>query len=864
MSDSVRKILLPVLTFLLGVGVTVFCFEFGPTRLASVTRSEKARSPEESDVEAVLHGYLASSSVQHAVEDWDFPKSDAVVLREQAPRQSQLPTLELEIDDDDLTLMQQAIHGGDPRLSHDPGGDKPYVPARFADERGTFMEAKVCLRGLMAWHHHAEKPSLRIKLPKGLGETQRDIELVRPKDLLAMRNWLPDQLGQALGLMTASSEHVRLFINGTYRGVYLRSRRADNTLALNTGRLPGAFFKDPDSPGDFWLRAGAWEQGGNVTNAALLALNRLLGGLRGPRSTQGLREVESLLDADEFARWSALGIIAGSSHQDDLHNHVLFFRHNEGVFEALPWDVMGYGDSNPGTLPPNLLINPFVASLMRDPKWVYRRDQVLHEFLNSKGSAQAQIQLLDRELERMQADLQADVYRGDCTPRSGMVCVLSSVEDIPVKRAQLQRWIADRVGYLSSYLADARADIQPHPQRPEWTRVTVYGNVAVRAQAVGGETHLLYPGLSAKPADFQMSASISETFSRPYLQPGPLSYDIPGKVADFHLTNAITGGDVKLAPAPEQVPLVSVPPSEPTTKAPQPVILGPGTVDMTQTLVVQPEQQLTIAPGTQLLMHPNVSLVSYGRVTALGTADAPIVFRAVGHKPWGSFAVVGKQAADSQLSYVDVSGGSVATVNRIFFKGMVSVYGTSGFKVDHGHFSSNQRGDDAVNVASSSFTFTNSHWEDARADALDIDEGQGTIEDCTFERTGNDALDLMGSTVKIRRFRTTLSGDKGISVGEGSTVDLSDSVIDGAVTGIEIKDGSEVHVKNSELRGNKLAIHGYMKHWMYQQGGSATAEGLRFSNNQLGDVDLTDNSSLVLIHSDRPTILRGREHVTQR
>ena len=208
---------------LLGV-VLIYLFARVDVRallVQSVTELDSRKA--QSAVHLASHGLVADA------------KNVALVTR--VPRESELPTVRMTVPNNTLVEMQRALTVGDPKLGHDEGGTKPYFKALLETENSS-SEIKVCLRGSMFWHHRPEKPSFRIKLKKAdVEKGDRYIELTTPEDSLNIKNWLPMQLGQDLGLMTDDSHPVRLFVNEKYFGVYTRSARQGEPFALANERL---------------------------------------------------------------------------------------------------------------------------------------------------------------------------------------------------------------------------------------------------------------------------------------------------------------------------------------------------------------------------------------------------------------------------------------------------------------------------------------------------------------------------------------------------------------------------------------------------------------------------------------------------
>lgn len=84
----------------------------------------------------------------------------------------------------------------------------------------------------------------------------------------------------------------------------------------------------------------------------------------------------------------------------------------------------------------------------------------------------------------------------------------------------------------------------------------------------------------------------------------------------------------------------------------------------------------------------------------------------------------------------------------------------------------------------------------------DLDMSKAEILDSVFENSGNDGLDLMDSTVLSRGNSFSGSRDKGISVGEGSRLEVIENRFVRNATGVEVKDGSKVDVGDSEFINN--------------------------------------------------------------
>jgi hypothetical protein len=794
---------------------------------------------------------------------------------------SELPTIRIEIDEEDLELLRRAIVEGDPTLGRKPGGNKPFVDGTYVDDDGVRYASKIGYRGLGQWHHHQEKPSLRIKIRKGaLKSGHRHIELQRPEGALAMRNWLPDRLGRDLGLLSTQLEHVRVSINGVFKGVYVRNIRPGSSVLMAADRIPGTFFKGDNFTGALWKDAQEWKQRGETPEAIEL-FNRALAAIRqptysaalerfgsfldmpalvageGPISARGLDHFESFLDMDVYTRWAALMVISGSVHADLFHNHLLHVAPERGKVEVVPWDVAGYGAQATPDLPVEVIRHPFAAVLSHDPRWVHRRNILLHELLQGPLSAESQIELAREELARVLPDLRADPHLASLEKlgirRPGLAggygLVRESSETLVETQRELERWIQARASYVVAHLADARVAVRPDERRPGSSRVWVFGNVAVAVRhGADSNPTILYPGLTEAQKLFEM---------RPYRfpvmvyapSPAPLVYDVEGRPESLSFTNAVTGEPV--------VPRNEVPDSGGGVRSIHPrafealgepsgtVVLGPGTVSLTKSLHVGAGQELVIRPGSRLLMGAGVSIFSWGRVTVEGTAAAPVSIEAAdSHRPWGTFGVIGPGTRGSHFSHMMIRGGGAGTDGRVHFKGMFNIYETEGAVIEDCEFGPNAHGDDAVNLASSRFIVRDSTWDGALSDGLDVDLSHGVIDGSRFANSGNDGLDVMGGAVLIRDSTLVGNGDKGMSIGEQAAVLGQRLRITRNHIGVEVKDDSRVLLSASELSENQTGWHGYRKKRFYRSAGRGLLVDSNVTKSAVADVVLDPLSEL--------------------
>ena len=815
--------------------------------------------------------WLLKNSPQEAqflIGEFGRTSVENLLVVEPAPAHSMLPTLQLYVPKNTLDQMHDAIVTGDPALGHEAGGNQPYYRAYFRDESGRLQKARICYRGLMNYHHWPEKPSLRVRIKKSeIARGQRYVELTRPKDILALRNQLPEVLAEQLGIVTTRNEQVRLFVNNRYFGVYLRSYRPGESLALANGRMPGTFFKG-DLVGDdgihdhldLWSDAANWKTTGEAAPGDVALFEDFLAALRAPVSADSLTRLAELLDTECLARWSAIMVATGCVHTDARHNQTYFFCSNQGKFEIMPWDPTLYEVPDRPFTPVDVVNHPVLEVMTCDPRWVHRRNALLYDLVCGAASAHAVARYVDETAERILPDLRADVNIGK-KQTIGRGRVPSSILEIDDEIALIKKWAVRKEGFLRKYLSDACVVIESADRRTGTTIVSVSGTVAIDVTAEGGQppeirdnsggiVDRLYPGLSqdVHTAAFQPHDVAKEL---PCVVPVALRYRIAATPEALRFSNAITGESVSLLSG------QSIARGKPRTILPallrqarsRDITLGPGVVTLSEDLRINPQSVLRIAPGTTLRLAPHAGIYARGKVLAMGTADAPILLEAAGDSPWAAVGLSGPQTAGSRFEHVHVAGGSIGSDRGIRFKGMFNAYNCPEIHLRDCHFSRNETGDDAVNLAESQILVERCSFSEARSDALDLDMCRGRVADCTWRDSGNDGLDLMSCTIHVVGCVFEGSGDKGISVGERSLALVSDCTIRRCSIGIEVKDASEVVVRNSTLIGNRVTYHSYRKKWLYPTGGRGLLMDTAISGADSGPIDVESQCRLWLLRS---------------
>ncbi|MFP4522727.1 MAG: CotH kinase family protein, partial [Fibrobacterota bacterium] len=212
----------------------------------------------------------------------------------------------------------------------------------------------------------------------------------------------------------------------------------------------------------------------------------------------------------------------------------------------------------------------------------------------------------------------------------------------------------------------------------------------------------------------------------------------------------------------------------------------PGKSRLSDTLIFGKGKTVFLEPGAELIIGSSASVISYSPLISRGTEESPVIIKSLpGVK--GKMIISGT-AQDSSVFN-----------NTVFIGTGLTVYESSvGFRrcsfLD-------SRGEDAVNIIRSDFLLSDCRFQRIFSDALDSDFSRGSVLNTAFSNVGNDALDFSGSNAELRDVRVDGCGDKGLSAGERSRIDISSSDLKNCFIGIATKDLSSVYVGAVELNG---------------------------------------------------------------
>lgn len=653
----------------------------------------------------------------------------------------------------------------------------------------------------------------------------------------------------------------------------------------------GAPFK-PDGTCRLFLEEQFWKKDGarNAESAADRRDIQMLIRAINDESPQAFRAfADDHISLPQFGRFTALDRLLGGQHHDYSHNHKLYFDPYKGKFEPIEWDFAFWrlGQRKPGL---DQSLNPLLLRVRQQPEYELAIQRELNG-LTMRVTPERMEKRIRTIQERIRPALEADGFRdarlsGESSkmrlPREH--CAFYSnkefdenidrhIERYGLRHSWLGRRLSDSV--LKSHLmsapgTDAVLSLQSSglvgqlveeivvttaastvsliEDRNRNSKVDDGERVVAQVTSVDGVAkfdvnELLLPGLKK----VSRGNEFVKLYGKVDLVPAPLDYRYIVQASGAKVeavavkaSNAVNGKKVDVEVVAEWTAAELCWSCHPwdIAVAPEPrtVVIGPGHIVMTESVRFGPETTVVVKPGTNIKLASDVSIEFQGKVLAEGREDAPIRFDAVSpDRPWGVFALHGQATSGSRFLHCEWRNGSKAELRAVARTGMVSIIDTKDLVMANCFIGRNFVGDDALHWGYlTGAQIRDCKFEGANSDAFDIDiSEQILIERCHFVSSGNDSVDLMTSKVTISNCVFDDAGDKGVSVGESSRLELLDSRLNRCHIGIEIKDGSFADVdSDTAFVGCTTGVNLFRKNPRYSEGGTLVAGELSIIGSQ--------------------------------
>lgn len=309
---------------------------------------------------------------------------------------SDLPIYYLTLKPEDLIKLNVNLPQGGDKLTEQY---KKTVSGDFAANDFTFP-VKVRYRGDNPNHWQFNKKSWRINFDKQLFFNQNSLNLILPEDrYFFIEPWVA-HMGKKLGLVTPELSFVSLVVNGKSQGVYLQAEQWGKTFLENYGLSGDADLygeADFDEPvADLYSDVSNFKKytadpakpAENTDNLA-----QLLDLINNASDEEFNRRLPQIVDLNNFFHWQAQAALAFSYSQKMSHNLVAYFNPDLKKFQFIPWDV-AMSDNTP--VNPDVNYNPLMTRVLANPDYMYRRNQVLWNYVKDQSNLDEDLAYYDR------------------------------------------------------------------------------------------------------------------------------------------------------------------------------------------------------------------------------------------------------------------------------------------------------------------------------------------------------------------------------------------------------------------------------------------------------------------------------------
>ena len=232
------------------------------------------------------------------------------------------------------------------------------------------------------------------------------------------------------------------------------------------------------------------------------------------------------------------------------------------------------------------------------------------------------------------------------------------------------------------------------------------------------------------------------------------------------------------------------------------ITIGPGNLVLEKELVIPQGYHIAVLPGTHIDLVNSARIVAFSPIDIRGKEDDRITITSSDQT--GKGIAVLNAGEKSYISDVDFSNQTLASDEDWTLTSTLTFY-ESDVEISNSTFSSNAA-EDVINIIRSDFSIENIVMNDSKSDGIDIDFSNGSISKSSFSNIGNDAIDLSGAIVSLEKIRSDSSGDKGVSIGENSTVVANEIRINKSRIGFAIKDSSYLELKNSSVTDSDIGF----------------------------------------------------------
>ncbi len=688
-----------------------------------------------------------------------------------------------------------------------------WVKGNLEDSSGIYP-AQLRLKGDWLDHLRGDKWSFRVKLKSGYAwRHMTSFSLQTPKSRYHTYEWVLHQLFEREDVLTTRYDFVHLKVNGEVRGVYAIEEHFEKQLVESKSRREGPLLRFSEDA--YWdtnrrnLELGIYRgintQVAKVENAPIstfkesklkkssalmqqfeIAQNLML------QFQKGLQPASEIFDIELLAKYYAIIDVMGAYHAAYWHNQRFYYNPIIGKLEPIGFDGFAGGDMKLDIMGyrayRNQIGRPQVM-LFQDEAFAERYFYFLDKF-SSTDYLETFFDSIQKGLDERTAFIQNEFPDFEFK------------KDKLIKRAtEVRRYIQPFEAHsVASNWTSKGKDRQLKVKNLHEYPVQIVGysaNEQLRDTLV--KQPIIFPNVNSKMKVVLEVDAPSETRFVFFKLPG-LKNVLHTRVSSFvEPQNASPVQALMANNTLESTSYFSV--------EDKVIRFQRGKHTITKDIIIPKGYRVQFDAGTVLNFINKTKFISHSPLLMNGLEKDPIVIYSE-DKTMNGFTVL-QTDQRSELYHVRFENMNTLNYEGWMLTGAVNFY-ESDVKIRDCVFTQNHC-EDALNIFRSNFDIVRITVSETFADGFDADFCQGKLNDSFFINTGNDGLDVSGSELTVFNCQFQGCGDKAISVGEASKMNVLSATISGAVIGLASKDKSELTIEQVSLDNCKQGFAAYQK-----------------------------------------------------
>lgn len=219
------------------------------------------------------------------------------------------------------------------------------------------------------------------------------------RDPSLMRNKLSLDFFQDLGVLSPDSQHIKLYRNDEFKGLYLQLESVDDVFLKRRNLSEGSIYYAEGNDANFSLTrngkkkrsrlSGYYQAFGTQSDDQFL--REFITEINTTPKSEFPDTISRHLNVDTFFKW-LVGAVCTMNNDGFTHNYSLYRNNNTGLYEILPWDYDGtWGRKISGGIMDHTYVplegskkNHLIYLLLQEPQFRKMYKETLEETLETK------------------------------------------------------------------------------------------------------------------------------------------------------------------------------------------------------------------------------------------------------------------------------------------------------------------------------------------------------------------------------------------------------------------------------------------------------------------------------------------------